>query len=1223
MKFQSPSGRTYEWTKPQPPTEKEWEELVAYDASVSAAADGKALVTRNGPVGSVFNDEISNTIRGIGLETGGAILGGLAGSLFGGPVGIALGAVAGGAAGNYVKQLFDVSEGRQDDVKSGEVLAAGVLSAPPAAVVGKLFHSGKAGMTVWKTAMLRATQGGMAAASADTVRTLVDEGKLPTWEEVGTQALAGAAFGGAIGGVEGRYVLKGGFITNKLAANAAQLTTLIGTTAYTYNDEVAKGNSNPLPTAVGYGLAAYGATHVPSKLMGLNKDKLRHAIAGPEVIVGKATKIAANEFQDQLKAAAGQGTDLGNLINDEIKKSKDPAALLAQTIAVMDKTASRATLPTNLQKYVAEYESVVADNAKEILARYRNLDPEIRKEIAKQAGGYLRTAYAAHDPRAVRGKDWDAPGTFDAARKKIRDGIIASSGGKKTLDEASKEADAMMARMANDVAFMASGEANLRIGGTKSPTSITQHKHDLPLEVRQWLGEVKDPGKRVQQTLSAQSRLVFHHEHDKNVRKILTGSGIASKELKPGYVKLVEADDPVLHRELADLYVPKEWADAWKEVMDPNLIGDGLFARTLMKATTVTKALKTVGNTLEAIAPQAWGNLALAMSSGKFSTRFIYDGLRFAAKDARSLISEKSADANIKMARELRKLRSLGVIQGGAEIQELRSLMGMSLKESDPEKWLQKASKVYGMPDAAVRYALYRHNLEEISKFNLGLGTDDLERMAARLTKDHFPTYDLIPRRLRQASAVSVANTFGAFEFEVARNYANQLRYGVNLLYTGMKRSLDKGASPSEIGGGRNMVIAATKRITGLISVSAGTAAAGVTASQWLGTTEQDQKDIATLLPQFAADRANLIKINGKDGTFSYTPINYLLPYSNMANAIQTALVGENPVPKVKSIIFGDDLGPLVTPAVEAITNTYYGTDVPISEPRSNRELIERSLTKAFLPQVVSGTASRIEKSLRGDVSKLGNVYKLEDQGLRFLGVRQQTIDILKSATSRIRSAVDPINGEVTGYRRVITNNYNPTTKQFERIDEDAIYRERARRYEIGQRELAEQYMALKRLAERTDGKITDNDIIGAFRQAGVSNKLIAGAVFGYTVPMPRGIAQTTSEVVADALSTEAGKRDPISALRARSGGDPMRLRQLVGAYKEARINDARGGDSLTKLFGGLTTSDGERADAIYRAMVARPELADKLRDKLLKTRVITPEVYRQLILRSREGATQ
>ncbi len=48
-------------------------------------------------------------------------------------------------------------------------------------------------------------------------------------------------------------------------------------------------------------------------------------------------------------------------------------------------------------------------------------------------------------------------------------------------------------------------------------------------------------------------------------------------------------------------------------------------------------------------------------------------------------------------------------------------------------------------------------------------------------------------------------------------------------------------------------------------------------------------------------------------------------------------------------------------------------------------------------------------------------------------------------------------------------------------------------------------------------------------------------------------------------------------------------------------------------MFNGLGVSDGERADAIYRAMSARPEMANALKNKLMRTRVMTPDVYRQV----------
>ncbi len=43
--FQSPSGRVYNWDKPTAPTERDWEELIAFDKAQDAAAEGKQLTT--------------------------------------------------------------------------------------------------------------------------------------------------------------------------------------------------------------------------------------------------------------------------------------------------------------------------------------------------------------------------------------------------------------------------------------------------------------------------------------------------------------------------------------------------------------------------------------------------------------------------------------------------------------------------------------------------------------------------------------------------------------------------------------------------------------------------------------------------------------------------------------------------------------------------------------------------------------------------------------------------------------------------------------------------------------------------------------------------------------------------------------------------------------------------------------------------------------------------
>ncbi len=277
---------------------------------------------------------MKDTVRGIGLEVGGSLAGGAIGTLLAPGVGTAVGATVGGSVGNFLKQLLEQGEGKREEIKGGQVLAAGILSAPGAvfsraalqaaraggtAALGQALQAGaKAAPTVGRTAAIRATQGGIAATLAGTSEKLIDEGRLPTWQEVGTEAAIGAAMGGAAGLVEGRYALKGGFITNPVAANVARAATATGVAAYAYNDAVEKGKPNPIADAAMFGALAAGGTYLPAKIMQLEKDKARRIVLGPEVITGKDVVVAANDMQNMQKAADAFGDEIGNALNEAI-----------------------------------------------------------------------------------------------------------------------------------------------------------------------------------------------------------------------------------------------------------------------------------------------------------------------------------------------------------------------------------------------------------------------------------------------------------------------------------------------------------------------------------------------------------------------------------------------------------------------------------------------------------------------------------------------------------------------------------------------------------------------------------------------------------------------------------------------------------------------------------------------------------------------------------------
>jgi len=130
----------------------------------------------------------------VGLE----ILGPVIGSFFG-----PKGTIAGSAIGNYLSQKYRIAKGLQDDIGLGELGAATALGAVPFGKAGSLNKLGGVGTTA-----VRAGQGAGLATAELTARTVIDEGRAPTQEEVASTLLFGGVFGGTLGAVEAKYLNK-------------------------------------------------------------------------------------------------------------------------------------------------------------------------------------------------------------------------------------------------------------------------------------------------------------------------------------------------------------------------------------------------------------------------------------------------------------------------------------------------------------------------------------------------------------------------------------------------------------------------------------------------------------------------------------------------------------------------------------------------------------------------------------------------------------------------------------------------------------------------------------------------------------------------------------------------------------------------------------------------------------------------------------------------------
>ena len=1164
-------------------------------SSVGTTLGGMAIETASGITGTALGGIVGGVIGGVGgtaaAPGAGTVAGGAAGAAYGASIGGAMGS----AFGNWLKQQLEIHTGERKEVSGGQVVSSALIGAIPAGMGAKAIAKSTG---ILKPALIRAAQGGSAAAAGKLAEITIDEGKLPTpqriVEEVVPAAVVGGALGGVMGGVEKAYQLKGGLIVNPAVAQGVRGAAALGTAAYTYNNAVESGDDNPLAKAVMYGVGTYALTGVPSALSKMDKNKVVQKVFGSEFVLPQEGIQVTRNYQNKLSAVRNEANSLGNMLNEAISKDVNPQALTSDVIAVMDGKASPLSLPKDVQKYIDRFNELRSENSKLILQAYPHLDQEVKDAIARNEQTYLRTAYTAHDPRAKAGEDY----ATEAASKAFKAQLMGRG-----LSEA--EAEATMARMRNDVAYVYSGGMD---GKGTSPTSAFMRKGDLTPEAKAYLGEVTDPGRKMEMTLSTQGKLILDDHRDEQLLKVLRSSGLASEAggtlVDPSHkTLLIDAESPTYHRKLANVLVPEYVASAYKELMDPNLFGNSTISKGWMSLAGLSKSSKTVGNLAESVSPQVLGNIAMAASGGKANPVAIYNSMREVAQSLGWRGGNLTADQKIEFSKKVKELVGLGVMKGGTDVQELSAFINQATSNNSIKGTWDKMSKIYGFPDSVLRYTIYQGELDELKRIRPGLGLDELKRMAAINTNNFFPTYENIPRRYRQLSAATVANVFGAFEFEVMRNSMNQIRYSGQLLREGMST------------GNQEMQKAAAKRLLSFSMVAGATVGLGVYGSRFLGTSQEEQEALQKVVPPFDSDKANVLSVGDKNGKFSYVPINYLFPHANMLGAINEGINGRNPLPYLKSSLMGNDLGPLATAGIESITNTYYGTKVPISEPRDTKELTERFVSRAFMPNFITGTLTRAEKAARGETSKLGASPTMGDVGLRTLGYRQNTYDILGSATARLRDINDPITGELTGYRQILKK-AQIQPGGMERINEDAIYQQRAQGYAQGQDKLREVYKSLKLLQEK--GGYTDDQIVGAFRQAGVPNRLIIAATMGFNEPMPRGLAESNTDIIHEILSTPEGKANPAKFLIARGGGDPIKTKQLLEAYRTQVTGEARGADSYTKMFGGLDIADGQRARSIQRSIESTraqfgDDAAKALYNKLIANKVITKEVALQM----------
>ena len=307
--------------------------------------------------GTVVEDEptTGEIVKGVGAEMGASVAGSVAGGIIGGTigsvvpglgtaVGATVGTAIGGFAGGFLGSLWAQDIEGQEDVSVGRALGAGVVSAIPlggAAVKGAAGATKIGLSTVGRAATREAVKGAALGTTEATIRTTIDEGRLPTKEELATYAGAGALFGGAIGAVTPKVNQS---LDKFLGKSAAEIDDALIKGDLTYEDfkpmlehnrNVASKAPPPIPETRGQGKQFHGTTSTLEK--GLTDD---HYSSDNIYGQGFYTTDAMDVSKGYSKKGSGENSIIYSVTEKQPVKFLDLETTSAREVAAMSGTDS-------------------------------------------------------------------------------------------------------------------------------------------------------------------------------------------------------------------------------------------------------------------------------------------------------------------------------------------------------------------------------------------------------------------------------------------------------------------------------------------------------------------------------------------------------------------------------------------------------------------------------------------------------------------------------------------------------------------------------------------------------------------------------------------------------------------------------------------------------------------------------------------------------------------
>jgi len=734
--------------------------------------------------------ETSDIVKGVGVEIGSGILGqaggtaaGAAigsvvpgiGTAIGAGVGYTVGSIGSGIAGSIAAQKIE----GQEDISWGRAIAAGLINlVPGGAAKGAKGAAKITGAVVGRAATREAVKGAAFGATEATSRAIIDEGRLPTKEELAQYGGAGALFGGALGAATPKI---GKTFDKFLGKSAQQIDDDIASGVITAKElkELHPEMPDSEITSTIQGAAAKAKSDAAADVLtddtpftGMKNRFL--SMVAPSKVVGKEARNESIRFRKLAAADEELGSKIEKKVTAAIAKDPSVEGKVNDFLSGGDLDPSLGKLGDELTVYRNRLDELQGEVIQQLEVEHMaNLGPEklakvtdkilrlkgmaetkkIRKELSKLA---KRKKGLEATPKLIQKiKKSRADGNFTrreykmftdsefvpdpklraAAVEELAQSIL-KRGQKKTIASARNEADKHFDKLENRSA-RSRKLAESRGAAAQPLKAALKKRKNVGEAEKAWLGEITETGERIRGTLTGVGKMVARNKTDANIATILQKQGLAvpSNSKVPGLMELrLKSGEPTgLHvKPEVQASINRLYLDgAQSRSNNPVIAGlQDLYS----SAVGLSKATKVLLNP-PSYAVQVYGNTMNLLGMGVNPFGGAAKGARLALAEFGGLehmMSPAGKESRQAFLKEMNDMTKYGIKGENILESDMRDAFERGLFSKAVEKPVGFFGKAYSVPDTVGRYVGWKAQQKTLKKIYPHLDDESVKRFRRR-----------------------------------------------------------------------------------------------------------------------------------------------------------------------------------------------------------------------------------------------------------------------------------------------------------------------------------------------------------------------------------------------------------------------------------------------------------------------------------------------------------